>query len=341
MKFTSAGDGDKEVVVLLLHISYTSNRCQSSIIKKLIWVLKVILGSVNMYGKSGTLEDARNMFDNMPKRNLLTWNSMMVAHSQNRMHEEAIHVFHDMRIEGIQPTIISISVYAIKEGKEGHAISIVNVKIFFESLCGEVYRLRLLGDYNYSTRIAFVDFVMCKREGFAQKIKDEEGEGLLLLEGFAQKIKDEEGEGCNIYGSLEVNKVAGNFHCIKSFHQSSIHIPDLLAFQEDSYNVGYHRSKKFTFLPLRRRLTSNGVVIGLIVTNVAVFLLWRVVDCKFMMQNFMIDAHILGMTEVPKDLTVGTIGGAAQLIVGHPFDTIKVKLQSQTAEQRKEEWETF
>ncbi|KAI3673340.1 hypothetical protein L6452_39457 [Arctium lappa] len=39
---------------------------------------------------------------------------------------------------------------------------------------------------------------------------------------------------------------------------------------------------------LRRRLTSDGVVIGLIVTNVAVFLLWRVADRKFMMQNFMV-----------------------------------------------------
>ncbi|KAJ0510510.1 putative mitochondrial carrier domain superfamily [Helianthus annuus] len=34
------------------------------------------------------------------------------------------------------------------------------------------------------------------------------------------------------------------------------------------------------------------------------------------------------MADVAKDLTAGTIGGAAQLIVGHPFDTIKVKLQS-------------
>ncbi|MBA0740937.1 hypothetical protein Gogos_014120 [Gossypium gossypioides] len=37
------------------------------------------------------------------------------------------------------------------------------------------------------------------------------------------------------------------------------------------------------------------------------------------------------MGDVAKDLTSGTIGGAAQLIVGHPFDTIKVKLQSQPA----------
>lgn len=39
------------------------------------------------------------------------------------------------------------------------------------------------------------------------------------------------------------------------------------------------------------------------------------------------------MSEVAKDLTAGTIGGAVQLVVGHPFDTIKVKLQSQPAPQ--------
>ncbi|GAA0169795.1 hypothetical protein Leryth_018907 [Lithospermum erythrorhizon] len=37
------------------------------------------------------------------------------------------------------------------------------------------------------------------------------------------------------------------------------------------------------------------------------------------------------MGDVWKDLASGTVGGAAQLIVGHPFDTIKVKLQSQPA----------
>ncbi|KAL9256800.1 UDP-rhamnose/UDP-galactose transporter 5-like protein [Drosera capensis] len=37
------------------------------------------------------------------------------------------------------------------------------------------------------------------------------------------------------------------------------------------------------------------------------------------------------MGDVAKDLAAGTVGGAAQLIVGHPFDTIKVKLQSQPA----------
>ncbi|KAE8699835.1 Polyadenylate-binding protein-interacting protein 11 [Hibiscus syriacus] len=41
-------------------------------------------------------------------------------------------------------------------------ITQADVKLFFESLCGEVQRLRLLGDYRHSTRIAFVEFTMAE-----------------------------------------------------------------------------------------------------------------------------------------------------------------------------------
>ncbi|XP_004502742.1 polyadenylate-binding protein-interacting protein 12-like isoform X2 [Cicer arietinum] len=37
-----------------------------------------------------------------------------------------------------------------------------DVKHFFESICGEVQRLRLLGDYHHSTRIAFVEFAVAE-----------------------------------------------------------------------------------------------------------------------------------------------------------------------------------
>ncbi|KAJ8760827.1 hypothetical protein K2173_021865 [Erythroxylum novogranatense] len=37
-----------------------------------------------------------------------------------------------------------------------------DVRLFFESFCGEIQRLRLLGDYNHSTRIAFVEFTMAE-----------------------------------------------------------------------------------------------------------------------------------------------------------------------------------
>ncbi|XVE58279.1 hypothetical protein DITRI_Ditri04bG0157700 [Diplodiscus trichospermus] len=37
-----------------------------------------------------------------------------------------------------------------------------DVKLFFESVCGKVQRLRLLGDYHHSTRVAFVEFTMAE-----------------------------------------------------------------------------------------------------------------------------------------------------------------------------------
>lgn len=44
--------------------------------------------------------------------------------------------------------------------------------------------------------------------------------------------------------------------------------------------------------------------------------------------------HGREMGDVAKDLIAGTAGGAAQLVVGHPLGTIKVKLQSQPAPPR-------
>ncbi|XP_071696777.1 polyadenylate-binding protein-interacting protein 8-like [Rutidosis leptorrhynchoides] len=41
-------------------------------------------------------------------------------------------------------------------------VSQAEVKIFFESRCGEVSRIRLLGDQVHSTRIAFVEFLMAE-----------------------------------------------------------------------------------------------------------------------------------------------------------------------------------
>ncbi|CAK9325471.1 unnamed protein product [Citrullus colocynthis] len=68
-------------------------------------------------------------------------------------------------------------------------------------------------------------------------------------EGFFQRVKNEEGEGCNIYGFLEVNKVAGNFHFApgKGFQLSyfQIHNP-LASFQWDTFNIS-HRINRLTF----------------------------------------------------------------------------------------------
>ncbi|KAJ0735358.1 putative Nrap protein, domain 3 [Helianthus annuus] len=55
----------------------------------------------------------------------------------------------------------------------------------------------------------------------------------------------------------------------------------------------------------------------------------RIKSVRVTWQNATSTRCINDMADVAKDLTAGTIGGATHLIVGHPFDTIKVKLQSQ------------
>lgn len=66
-------------------------------------------------------------------------------------------------------------------------------------------------------------------------------------EGYMQKIKDEEGEGCNIHGFLDVNKVAGSIHFAPghSLHPFNIPVYDIFSFQRE-YNIS-HRINKLSF----------------------------------------------------------------------------------------------
>jgi len=63
-----------------------------------------------------------------------------------------------------------------------------------------------------------------------------------------EKISEQKGEGCNIYGHLEVNKVAGNFHFApgKSFQQGNMHVHDLMPFENMDFNVS-HTIHKMSF----------------------------------------------------------------------------------------------
>lgn len=88
---------------------------------------------VDRYGKCGILEDARKVFDGMLERNVVAWNSMIVSYVQNGMSKEAVEVFYDMRVEGLEPTRVTVSSFlsasanigALEEGKQGHAIAVL------------------------------------------------------------------------------------------------------------------------------------------------------------------------------------------------------------------------
>lgn len=58
---------------------------------------------VNMYGKSGYLDAACRLFEAMPIRNIVSWNSMVMIYKQNGFAEEAVSCFSLMRMAGAEP----------------------------------------------------------------------------------------------------------------------------------------------------------------------------------------------------------------------------------------------
>uniref|UniRef100_A0A7N0UCU7 Uncharacterized protein n=1 Tax=Kalanchoe fedtschenkoi TaxID=63787 RepID=A0A7N0UCU7_KALFE len=58
---------------------------------------------VNGYAKCGQLESARRMFNAMPERNVVSWNAIIAGYSQNNLPNQAIDLFHDMVVAGLDP----------------------------------------------------------------------------------------------------------------------------------------------------------------------------------------------------------------------------------------------
>ena len=89
---------------------------------------------VDMYGKCGYIGEARKVFDGMFERNVVAWNSMISSCVQNGLNEEAIGIFYDMRMEGLEPTRVtmvgflsaSASICAVEEGKQAHAMALLS-----------------------------------------------------------------------------------------------------------------------------------------------------------------------------------------------------------------------
>ncbi|KAJ7528005.1 hypothetical protein O6H91_16G079900 [Diphasiastrum complanatum] len=91
----------------------------------------VIVGStlVNMYAKCGCTEDARELFDNMSERNVVSWNAMIAGYAQNGLGKEALALYEQMKQEGVQPDNVTFalllnacaSLAALEQGKRLHS----------------------------------------------------------------------------------------------------------------------------------------------------------------------------------------------------------------------------
>ncbi|KAJ1421341.1 Tetratricopeptide-like helical domain superfamily [Sesbania bispinosa] len=98
---------------------------------------------VNVYAKCGNMEDAHKVFDHMPRRNVVTWTTLMVGYVQNSLPKHAIHVFHEMLYTGSYPSNNTLaialnactSLHSLKLGEQFHAY-IIKYHIDFDTSIG-------------------------------------------------------------------------------------------------------------------------------------------------------------------------------------------------------------
>ncbi|CAN1787802.1 Pentatricopeptide repeat-containing protein At4g18520, chloroplastic [Linum perenne] len=77
---------------------------------------------VHMYVRCGYLPDAIKVFDEMPKRNLLLWRSMITAYTKNGLFDQALRLMHRMEAEGLPVDgYVSANVFGAFGENEDHA----------------------------------------------------------------------------------------------------------------------------------------------------------------------------------------------------------------------------
>ncbi|XP_057815875.1 pentatricopeptide repeat-containing protein At3g24000, mitochondrial-like [Cryptomeria japonica] len=64
---------------------------------------------VDMYAKCGSIEKARELFDKMPLRNVVSWNAMIAGYAQNGFSKDALKIFELMKYSGTRPDIVSFA----------------------------------------------------------------------------------------------------------------------------------------------------------------------------------------------------------------------------------------
>lgn len=96
---------------------------------------------IDMFGKCGSCEDARRVFDKLSTRDIISWNAMITAYVQHRHSESALQLYRAMQWEGVEPnevTFLSVlsacsSLADLAKGNTIHA-SIANREIMSDLL---------------------------------------------------------------------------------------------------------------------------------------------------------------------------------------------------------------
>ncbi|URE44140.1 Pentatricopeptide repeat-containing protein [Musa troglodytarum] len=73
------------------------------------WDVYVGSALVDMYAKCGCCDDARELFDEMPLRNVVTWSTMITGYVQCGRYKNALSLFRDMLLEDQAPNEVTMA----------------------------------------------------------------------------------------------------------------------------------------------------------------------------------------------------------------------------------------
>lgn len=71
------------------------------------WMVSLCNALIDMYAKCGCMEQAWLMFNNMSRKSLVTWNTMITASANHGSAEDALKLFEWMIISGVMPDAIT------------------------------------------------------------------------------------------------------------------------------------------------------------------------------------------------------------------------------------------
>ncbi|KAK4410973.1 Pentatricopeptide repeat-containing protein [Sesamum angolense] len=64
---------------------------------------------IDMYSRCNELGRAREVFDGMPRRDIVSWNSLMSGYTSNGYFREALEIYYQLRMDGLVPDCFSFS----------------------------------------------------------------------------------------------------------------------------------------------------------------------------------------------------------------------------------------
>lgn len=91
--------------------------------------LYVSCALIDMYGKCGCIDEARLVFDEMPEKHVVGWNSIIAGYALNGYSEEALKLYYEMQNSNIKMDHFTYSIIiricarlgSLEQGKQAHA----------------------------------------------------------------------------------------------------------------------------------------------------------------------------------------------------------------------------